>query len=176
MFFSKPKGAQVTDIIYINENGFHSAIAQWMGQNANGIVSVWFQRDLETLRHALHNIPENRFTLSDRLAFVHLDEGKPILFAGHHPLHLNEQSICDELGLKQMLVYSHLDMALFSYFGGKNLKELMSKMGVKEDEPITHTMITKAIEKAQEKIASKVISDMHANSEEEWMRMNVNQG
>ena len=33
-----------------------------------------------------------------------------------------------------------------------------------------------AIEKAQEKIASKVISDMHANSEEEWMRMNVNQG
>ena len=175
MFFSKPKGTQVTDIIYINENGFHAAIAKWMEQNPNGIVAVWFQMDLESLRRALHNIPENKFTLADRLAFVHLDEGKPIMFAGHHPLHSNEQSICDELGLKQMLVISHLGMPLFSYFGGQNIQELMSKMGLKEDEPVTNSMITKAIARAQEKIASKVIADMHANSEEEWMRMNVNQ-
>jgi|GEM_PF-5419189 len=173
MFFSKPKGPKVTDVIFLNENGFKHAIAKWMQQHADGIVGTWFQQDLEHLRQAFPGEAEHRFALSDRLAFMHDSGSKPILFAGHYPLHSSEQSLCDELGLKEMEVYSHLDMGLFHFFGGEKLKELMTTMVVQEDEPLTHAMITKAISNAQDKIAKQCPADLHALSEAEWMRVNV---
>ena len=45
-----------------------------------------------------------------------------------------------------------LDDHLMRVFGGDNIKNLMGKLGIKEDEPIENRMITKSLENAQQKI------------------------
>ena len=39
-------------------------------------------------------------------------------------------------------------------FGSKTLENVLSKLGVKEGEAITHSLITKALERAQQKVES----------------------
>jgi hypothetical protein len=170
----KSKGPKITDTIFLNEQGCRSAIAQWLQQNTTGVVVVWFQHDLEQLRTSLGNLAEDRFILADRLAFSHGSE-RSILFVGHYPVRATEYELFENQGLKEATVYSHLDMPLLKTFGSERIKELMIKMGMKEDEPLSHAMITSAIGNAQDKIAKSVITDMRAPSEEEWMRMNVPQ-
>ena len=43
---------------------------------------------------------------------------------------------------------------LMRIFGSDNISKFMDKLGMEEDEPITHSMITKSIEKAQKKVES----------------------
>lgn len=173
MFFSKPKGPQITDQVFLNENGFIHAIDKWMQQNYDGVVAVWFQHDLEQLEQKLPGATQHRFVLAERLGTSHYSESKPLLFAGHYPLRSAELLLSNEFGLKQMLFYSHMDMPLFQFFGGDRLKELMIKMGIDEDEPISHAMITKSLSHAQDKITEACPADMRALSEAEWMRINV---
>ena len=45
-----------------------------------------------------------------------------------------------------------LDDHLMRVFGGDSIKNMMGKLGIKEDEPIENRMITKSLESAQEKI------------------------
>lgn len=45
-----------------------------------------------------------------------------------------------------------LDDHLMRVFGGDSIKNMMGKLGIKEDEPIENRMITKSLEGAQEKI------------------------
>jgi hypothetical protein len=48
----------------------------------------------------------------------------------------------------------------------------MQKMGMKEDEIISHSMIESSIVKYQEKIAAKITFESHAQSAAEWFRIN----
>jgi preprotein translocase subunit SecA len=45
-----------------------------------------------------------------------------------------------------------LEDDLMRIFGSDNISKVMDKLGMDEDEPITHSMITKSIEKAQKKV------------------------
>ena len=45
-----------------------------------------------------------------------------------------------------------LEDDLMRIFGAENISKFMDKLGMEEDEPITHSMITKSIEKAQKKV------------------------
>jgi hypothetical protein len=172
MFFSKNKGVKIKDVVFLGENGCGKAIGQWLQENADGIVAVWFQQELDKLRSALGNISAERFVLAERISY---NMPHPVLFAGHYPLRKVEQELADKLGLKEITVYTHLDMPLLQCFGSEKIKEMMVKMGMAEDEPLSHAMITSAIGNAQDKIAAACITDMHATSEAEWMRMNMPQ-
>ena len=48
-----------------------------------------------------------------------------------------------------------LDDDLMRLFGGENIKGLMSKMGMKDGEPIYHPWLNKSIEKAQKKVEER---------------------
>ena len=176
MFFSKPKEPQVKDVIFINEHGYLKALTVWLTQNTAGIICIWFQHDLELLRKAIPEEPETRFILAERLSHIHSGENKPLLFAGHYPIREPEINLCNELDLKEMVVYAHLDMALFKLFGAEQIQELMKKMGHQEDEPLSHAMITKSISRAQAKIAESSPIDIRCLSESEWMSTNIQPG
>ena len=51
--------------------------------------------------------------------------------------------------------YISLDDTLMRLFGGENMKNLMSKAGMKDDEPIHHPWISKSIEKAQKRVEER---------------------
>lgn len=48
--------------------------------------------------------------------------------------------------------YLSLEDDLMRIFGSDNIAKFMDRLGMDEDEPITHSMITKSIEKAQKKV------------------------
>jgi len=51
--------------------------------------------------------------------------------------------------------YISLDDDLMRLFGGENIKGLMSRMGMKEGEPIVHPWLNKSIERAQKKVEER---------------------
>jgi preprotein translocase subunit SecA len=58
-------------------------------------------------------------------------------------------------------------------FGGERTIELMKKLGLQEDEPVGHTMITKSIQNAQSKLEKEVLVEHKTNSAQEWFILNV---
>jgi len=102
------------------------------------------------------------------------------LFAEHYPTYSKEESVLnkiDELtGCKAVILfYASLDEPLFKFFGGDNIKNMMIKLGIKEDECIQHSMVTKSIENAQKKIEKKISSDFETPSQDDWFLKNYPQ-
>ena len=52
----------------------------------------------------------------------------------------------------ETIFYLSLEDDLMRIFGSKTLENVLSKLGVKEGEPISHGLITKALERAQQKV------------------------
>lgn len=96
-----------------------------------------------------------------------------LVFAEHYPLVHVEQSLYQRLGLKEVPVLFSLDEPFFAKFGGEKTIELMQKLGLKEDEVVAHTMVSKSIRRAQEKIGEKVKVERSASSQEEWFSLNL---
>jgi preprotein translocase subunit SecA len=72
----------------------------------------------------------------------------------------------------EITVVSSLEEPWIAQFGAESIRGLMQKMGMKEDEVLSHSMITSAIQNAQKKLDKSVTSEMKANSMEEWFRLN----
>ena len=54
----------------------------------------------------------------------------------------------------ESIFYLSLEDDLMRIFGSKTLESVLSKLGIKEGEAITHNLITKALERAQQKVES----------------------
>lgn len=74
----------------------------------------------------------------------------------------------------EKIFYTSLDAPFFSLFGGDRTIEIMKKLDAKEDELLEHSLISKSIINAQEKIKSKITFEKKANSESEWLNLNYN--
>ena len=170
MFFSKNNGPKVRDIVYLDEQACTAAAAKWLLEHPAGRIAVWFQQDLDRLRRPPAGIAEDRSLLAGRLSFSH-EAGREILFLGHYPLRSVETALYEEQGISEALVYTHLDMPILVNFGSGRIKDMMLKMGMGQGEALEHPMITKAIQNALDKIAEKIVTDMPARSEAEWMQL-----
>ncbi|MBI1767824.1 MAG: hypothetical protein HYR67_05595 [Bacteroidetes bacterium] len=97
------------------------------------------------------------------------------LFFGHYPLPTKEGKFLERFSaLKiQSIFYSSLDEPSFEIFGTTQIISVMEKLGLKDEEAIEHAMVTKAMERAREKIESKVKFEQEASSEREWFQKNV---
>ena len=61
-------------------------------------------------------------------------------------------------------------------FGSEKIKNILDRMGVKENEVIQHGMVTSSISRAQKKIDANVTNELRAKSQEEWFRVNLSNG
>jgi len=100
-------------------------------------------------------------------------QNKVPVFVEHYPLHTKEIELIKNWDAEKIIVYSAMDEPLFKNFGSEKLIPLMKMMGMKEDEVIEHSMVSKSIIKGQEKIADQVSIEQSAGSQEEWMRKNI---
>ncbi|GHM99619.1 hypothetical protein WSM22_11090 [Cytophagales bacterium WSM2-2] len=103
-----------------------------------------------------------------------------LFFFGHYPLPSKENRILDQFSVIQLPLpvtfFSSLDEPSFEIFGASQIISIMDKMGMKDEEPVEHAMVAKAMERARQKIEDKVKFDHEANSEKEWFQKNVRQG
>src|ERR1043165_8699158 len=113
MFFSKNKGPKVTDTVFLSETGYSNGLRKWLSETKDGMVIMWFQKDMDHIRSLLTDIPADRFVLSDRASFF--TSSRPILFGGHYPIRTTEMELCNEAGIDEMKVYMHLDMPILKH-------------------------------------------------------------
>jgi len=173
-FKKKDQGPKVPDLVFATHTAKLKALADAASQHPQPFFIAWFDNTQEQLQQYFqqhHIISE---VINYRQANVGNSYSNSIIFIEHYPLAAKEAKIYERLSGKKMLVYSSLDEPLFKMFGGENVAALLAKLGLDDNEPISHSLITKSFQKAQEKLAKKVLTEHTATSVEEWLRKNVN--
>jgi hypothetical protein len=140
-----------------------------MEANPNCVLVTWFPKTYQMLAQAGGN--ENQLIRAEQSVEKGIDT--MLVFVEHYPLPKPEHDLFARLKQKEIPIVSALDEPLFMYFGGERTIELMKKMGMQEDEPVGHSMISSSIKKAQAKLEKLVVAEQRANSAAEWFQLNV---
>lgn len=163
-----------TDRAFVNTEAKMKACTDLALEQPDSIFIAWFDETTEHFKTRFKElgIDEDRIQIARYLNNNLLKDKTPV-FVEHYPLHQKELDLIKNWSTEKIIVYSALDEPLFKHFGSDKLIPLMKMMGMKENEVIEHSMVTKSIIKGQEKIAEQVISEHAAISQAEWMRKNV---
>jgi len=162
-----------TDRCYMSTNAKLRACAKAAQENRAIFFVCWFPKTLELFKDffAGQGISEERVKLAREINDSMLHH-KAFSFAEHYPLHGKELELVKNWPQKKIIVYSAMDEPLFKHLGSDKMLPLMKLLGMKEDEAIEHSFVTKSIIKGQAKIAAAVPLEQAANSQEEWMERN----
>ena len=74
-----------------------------------------------------------------------------------------------------MVHHVSLEDPLMKLFAGEWVQNLLQQMGMEEDEAIESRMVGRRIQQAAEKVERQAVSDLRANSAEEWLQLNCPQ-
>lgn len=126
--------------------------------SANNVLLV----KAEQLANVISN-PANQ-CLGAFVSEIHPISGKDELVYG---------SIHQYMPYAQVVFYTSLDSPVMKLFGGDKTQKLMLQLGLSDNEKIEHSVVTKSILRAQEKIKEKVQFEKPAFSKQEWIDLNV---
>ena len=162
------------DRAYVSTAAKMNACAALAKIEPNHLFICWFADTAIKFKELFkqHGLDESQVTETHYLHSSKLLNKIPV-FVEHYPLHTKEMELIKNWDAKNIIVYSAMDEPLFKHFGSEKLIPLMKMMGMKEDEVIEHSMVSKSIIKGQEKIAAQVSLEQSANSQEDWMRKNL---
>jgi hypothetical protein len=169
LFGSAPK-INVIDKVWISKEAKWKACVSMAQLNPSCVFITWFEGTAKELEGILGG--SQRILLAEQVDVLKIMD-KMVVFAEHYPLPKREEILFQALKLKEIPVVSSLDEPLFMKFSGERTIELMRKLGMNEDEPIGHSMITASIRNAQRKLEKKVITERKATSAEEWFALNA---
>lgn len=174
LFGKKEKGPAFSDRAFMNAAGKTKACIQLAKTDPSTVFAAWFPDTLRNFRSLfLENGLEEMRVVDARHLHSAMLSNKNVVFAEHYPIHERELNLVQNWDQKKFIVYSSMDEPLFKLFGSDKMLPLMKMLGMKEDEAIEHAMVSKSIIKAQDKIASKVDNERPANSQQEWMLLNL---
>ena len=98
---------------------------------------------------------------------------------GHYPVAGPEDRVVEKLrqgtGPVPIVFGLSLEDPLFESLGTDRLKTLMETLGMKEDECIEHTMVSKAISRARKKLEDQAKDERRTATESEWFTRNIKQ-
>ncbi len=102
------------------------------------------------------------------------------LFVEHYPLLQRENDalqIIEELTNSKAVIcfYLSLDEALIDAFGGERIREMIKRLGMSETDCLSHSLITKSITNAQQKLEKNISFESTSHSQSDWFRMNYKQ-
>ena len=162
------------DRAYVTIAAKMNACAELARKEPNHVFICWFADTAAKFKEFFRQqgLDESRVTEAHHLHASKLLNKIPV-FVEHHPLHAKELELIKNWDAEKIVVYSAMDEPLFKHFGSDKLIPLMKMLGMKEDEVIEHSMVSKSIIKGQEKIAELVSLEQSANSQEDWMRKNL---
>lgn len=172
-FKKKTPSLQVTDRVWISEAAKWKALQRLTAADPHIVIICWFDETYRKAENSFAPAPGNTVNLLTAREAGHTTlSGKTPVFAEHYPLPEKEQALYTRLQLSQVLVYSSLDEPLFTQFGSDKLIAVMLQMGMQEDQPVEHALVTQSIRRAQEKIAKKCTVEQSAASAADWFRKN----
>jgi hypothetical protein len=169
-FRKKDSGPKVRDVVFATRQAKWTALAELAKQDATTVFVAWFEESRDRLQQYFDSHQVQAGVIHYRELHHVINS---LIFIEHYPLAEKEKQLFLSLGKPNIVVYSSLDEAFFQHFGGDKISSLMEKVGMQENEAISHSMITKSIYKAQQKLAEHVITEQSAHSMQEWMQKNV---
>lgn len=197
-FRKKNQTAKVTDLIWISTTdklkGLTTSIRSNLANNKKIGLFYYFDEMRDWLTDALNSFDLSEkqradvelISASDLVRLNHSNSAlkrllnsaeHQLIFAEHHPFNSVDQQVFEklhELSGKTEIIEFHisLDEPLMTVFGAERIRQLMKQMGHQAGEVITHSMISKSIVRAQEKIEKKVENELRAKSSTEWFELN----
>lgn len=169
LFKSSEPEIKIIDKVWLSADAKFKACAAMAAANPGCVFVCWFPDTLNTLKGFLG---ERNLMLATQPASALLQHNM-IVFAEHHPLLRKETALFKSLNLKEAPILSSLDEPLFMRFGGERTREVVQKLGMKEDEVIGSNFITRAVRNAQLKIEKQVTVEREAASQQEWLNLNL---
>ena len=180
LFSKKAKQPIVQDIVWISTESKQKAIENLLQTIDIPLVLIaFFPNTEEKMQRLIAKYPNANaeLHLANRLSALRSITNKKIVLLEHFPLTEPENTLLNTLIEKGLTTnidcHSALDEPLLSLFNANRIIDIMQKLGMKEDEPIQHSLVTQAMANARKKIADKVgtfASD--AASQEEWLKKN----
>jgi hypothetical protein len=174
LFKKKNDSVKVIDRIWMSQTAKCKGLIELYKQDQDLLIVTWFADTADQLQAAFTQagVPSSNIQVAREL-HGGLVRTHNIVFAEHYPLRTKEQEVFLQWKLQQAIVHSSLDEPLFQQFGGDKIVEMMKRLGMNEDSMIQHSLVTKSIENAQEKVEKKMILEQPASSSHEWMERNV---
>lgn len=162
------------DRAYMTTEAKMKACAALAKENEATIFIAWFNDTAKLFKNyfTANGLNQNRVTEASQLHTSQLNTNTPV-FVEHYPLHNKEENFVGSWKIKNIMVYSAMDEPLFKHFGSEKLIPLMKMMGMKENEVIEHSMVSKSIISGQKKIEEQVTIEQTASSQMEWMQLNL---
>jgi len=163
-----------TDRAFITSTAKMNACAGLARKDPAHLFICWFPDTAVKFREFFRQqgLEESCITETHHVHISKLIDRIPV-FVEHYPLHSKEIELIKNWDKKNILVFSSLDEPLFRHFGSDKMIPVIKMLGMKEDEAIEHSMVSKSILKGQEKIAEQVSLEQSANSQDEWMKKNI---
>ena len=163
------------DLVWINTQAKLNALTKLAQQTPQTIFIAWFDETIEILAEnfSRQGLSTDNIYLAQRLMQKQI-ENYPVVFVEHYPLRQKEEEVYQKLALKNVTVHTALDEPFMKTFGSDRIIDLMKKLGMKEDEPVQHQMVSASIKNAQEKLNNKISFERSARSQAEWLRQNIN--
>ena len=171
--FSKGNKPSVTDKIFIHSKNKWPYCKKILDENSKTVFIGWFDESIDELESYFLQTSVQASILKARTAYRSQIEGMRVVFIEHHPMKTKEDQFFDQLNLKNVVFLSAVDEPLLKYFGGEKLVKVMESLGMKEEDPIEHKLITQSIVTAQKKIDAKVLVEQSTKSQAEWMQRNL---
>ena len=174
LFSKKGRKPTVKDIVWISANAKWRGLVDLYNKDESTVFIFWFDETLTSAQDFLSSqmVPKINLVLARDARYLQVQE-KPVVFAEHHPLRNKEQQFFQDLHLSVACVLSALDEPLFLRFGGEKIIHLMRQLGIDEKESLENSMITTAIDNAQEKIQREVSVEQTATSQTQWFSRNM---
>jgi hypothetical protein len=162
------------DRAYVSTAAKMNACAALAAKDPNHLFICWFTETAVRFREFFRQqgLDENLIIETHHLHTSKL-KGRIPVFTEHYPLHNKETELIKNWENKNILVFSALDEPLFKHFGSDKVIPMIKLLGMKEDEAIEHSMVSKSIIKGQEKIAALISLEQSAASQAEWMQRNI---
>lgn len=188
LFGKKQPEAKITDFIWKLRPSKYNAMVVELSKRNKSIVAYYFEdtkKELMLIATQL-NIPfEESLSSNARIIFIKADmllkltsiDMYSILFVEHHPSFVTESNItkhiCEILGQSLIPFYTSLDEPIMRIFGSERIMVMMDKMGYKEHESISHSMVTESLRRSQQKIDDAARRTLDAPNAAEWLNQNV---
>jgi hypothetical protein len=173
LFRKKNKGIVVRDIVFKTQQAKYQALLAERRKDPTTVFVAWFDDSTDKLQRLFTEHGQEAEVLSYKHLHTGMIAGRSVVFIEHYPMPAKEQQVFATIETGTVTVYSSLDEGLFRLVGGDHISAMLDKLGMDENEGLTHSMISKAIRNAQERIAAKLTIDQSANSMEEWMQKNT---
>jgi hypothetical protein len=168
-------GSQIfVDRAYVSTAAKMKACADLAKKEPGHLFICWFPETAATFKEFFgqHGLDEHLIVETRHLHSSKIQEKIPV-FVEHYPLHAKEMELVKNWNKEKIIVFSALDEPLFRHFGSDKVIPMIKLLGMKEDEAIEHSMVSKSILKGQEKIAGMVTMEQSANSQAEWITRHI---